>query len=549
MDGRGEIAVMSLVLARVVFSLAFHGLFYELAGLVFLSLAALFVESAASHNGIQHFNPRLGTSSGIYMAALLVPVVLVARLIQHVRTSTSVADPTDCTGLRSEFWSAFACSVGLLAFVLQPVVHHKNTKCNTVQKENIKTFNSTTYWVTLAIIIPSLAFLCPIKPASVVFHVIGSTFLLDYQAHAFPGCASLGEALLVANGLSVYVGNAIAYTFAKVGINALYTISCSKDSVSAILQGTLIGLSCVPSLYNGLGKVFSWLLGYFCIKWTRDKATSERFYNAAAFYVAVLLGLAVLTSGWLYFVHGLKSGLVIWVIEFVFQDPQRFSLCGYWVGVLCMSVVPFYMAKSTKIEQIMVRKFFHLMVVIMFIPALLLQQDFLKLAFSVAFAGFLVIEMIRVWQIPPLGEMVYNYMTAFTDSRDSDILIISHFSLLLGCALPLWLTDTQNDRPLAPFAGVLSLGIGDTMASVIGHNYGSWQLRSSSKKTMEGTIAGILSMLLSCIAVQLLFMAGLSVTEWISLTTAVVCTGLMEAYTMQLDNAFLPLIFFALIIA
>ena len=37
----------------------------------------------------------------------------------------------------------------------------------------------------------------------------------------------------------------------------------------------------------------------------------------------------------------------------------------------------------------------------------------------------------------------------------------SHFSLLLGCALPIWMSSGYNDRPLAPFAG-----IGDRMVSV-----------------------------------------------------------------------------------
>lgn len=43
--------------------------------------------------------------------------------------------------------------------------------------------------------------------------------------------------------------------------------------------------------------------------------------------------------------------------------------------------------------------------------------------------------------------------------------MFSHFSLLLGCALPIWMSSGYNDRPLAPFAGILSLGIGDTMVS------------------------------------------------------------------------------------
>lgn len=97
-----------------------------------------------------------------------------------------------------------------------------------------------------------------------------------------------------------------------------------------------------------------------------------------------------------------------------------------------------------------------------------------------------------------MGQLIHQFMTAFTDHRDSDILIVrydmllflqntimhirckqavmflydficyfSHFSLLLGCALPIWMSSGFNDRPLAPFAGILSLGIGDTMVSVL----------------------------------------------------------------------------------
>lgn len=49
------------------------------------------------------------------------------------------------------------------------------------------------------------------------------------------------------------------------------------------------------------------------------------------------------------------------------------------------------------------------------------------------------------------------------------VCLSSHFSLLLGCALPIWMSSGLNDRPLAPFAGILSLGIGDTMVKNLLH--------------------------------------------------------------------------------
>jgi dolichol kinase len=45
--------------------------------------------------------------------------------------------------------------------------------------------------------------------------------------------------------------------------------------------------------------------------------------------------------------------------------------------------------------------------------------------------------------------------------------VFGHFSLLLGCVLPKWMSSGLSDRPLAPFAGIVSLGIGDTMVSSV----------------------------------------------------------------------------------
>lgn len=355
--------------------------------------------------------------------------------------------------------------------------------------------------------------------------------------------------MLVSNGISVYLLDTAAYTFSKMGGIApsiFYVVPRHKDNISAILQGILIGSMCIPWLHSYLSNAFALiarLLKFYPTKYV------TKLCDAASFYLASFLAFAIITSGWIYFIQGLDSFWVIWVVEFVFQDRERLCLCGYWICALSLCALPLYMVRNKRCEQIMVRKVFHLMVVIMFVPALLTQEAFLKLAFSVALGGFLVFEMIRVMQVPPLSDFVHRYMTAFTDSRDSELLIISHFSLLLGCALPLWVSNSVNDKPLAAFAGIFSLGIGDTMASVVGYNFGSFRLTTKSKKTLEGAVAGTISMLLACMAIQSIFMqAAFNSSEWISLVVAVLCTGFMEAYTTQLDNVFLPLIFYALLI-
>ncbi|CAM8937550.1 unnamed protein product [Rhodiola kirilowii] len=185
--------------------------------------------------------------------------------------------------------------------------------------------------------------------------------------------------------------------------------------------------------------------------------------------------------------------------------------------------------------------------------SIIIQPMFLDLAFGAALAVFLVLEIIRIWKMWPLGQLVHQFMTAFTDHRDSDILIVSHFSLLLGCALPIWVSSGYNDRPLAPFAGILSLGIGDNgetaFASMVGYKYGVLRWSKAGKKTIEGTAAGITSMLAACLTLlPLLASTGYLVTEnWFPLLFAVTVSGLLEAYTAQLDNAFIPLVFYSLL--
>ncbi|KAG6417644.1 hypothetical protein SASPL_119828 [Salvia splendens] len=179
----------------------------------------------------------------------------------------------------------------------------------------------------------------------------------------------------------------------------------------------------------------------------------------------------------------------------------------------------------------------------------IIQPKFLDLSFGAALAVFLLLETIRIWKIWPLGHLVHQFMNAFTDHRDSDLLVVSHFSLLLGCAIPIWLASGFTDRPLAPFAGILSLGIGDTMASMVGHKYGVLRWSKTGKKTIEGTAAGITSVLAACfVLLPLLAATGYIFTmHWFSLIVAVTTSGLLEAYTAQLDNAFIPLVFYSML--
>ena len=101
---------------------------------------------------------------------------------------------------------------------------------------------------------------------------------------------------------------------------------------------------------------------------------------------------------------------------------------------------------------------------------------------------------------------------------------------------------------LAGLSGMMVIGFGDTMASVVGRTYGRIPIHDGSRKTVEGTLAGALSTLLAWWGVlhAALSRPGASasvpgVVQWQQLATATAGACLLEACTSQLDNILIPL--------
>jgi len=88
---------------------------------------------------------------------------------------------------------------------------------------------------------------------------------------------------------------------------------------------------------------------------------------------------------------------------------------------------------------------------------------------SLATSLFLLAEVIRHYKVPPIGPQLANFFSIFTDERDTrGPLVVSHIFLLVGCAVPLWMSlygghVPTNDLPVEGFSGVLCLGCGDAM--------------------------------------------------------------------------------------
>ncbi|WVR05441.1 hypothetical protein IAU60_002457 [Kwoniella sp. DSM 27419] len=182
------------------------------------------------------------------------------------------------------------------------------------------------------------------------------------------------------------------------------------------------------------------------------------------------------------------------------------------------------------------RKFFHALAVVMFVPGIAVDPAFTHLAFSVAFAAFNFAEYIRYFALWPFGVSVHLFLNEFLDHKDSGTAILSHFYLLAGCASPLWL---EGPTEILSYFGVLSLGVGDALASIVGRRIGRVRWSTASGKTVEGSIAFLVSMLLCS---GLLWLLGLvEPFNPVPYTIATTLATLLEAFSAQNDNLILPM--------
>ncbi|KAK0109803.1 hypothetical protein ONS95_002475 [Cadophora gregata] len=181
----------------------------------------------------------------------------------------------------------------------------------------------------------------------------------------------------------------------------------------------------------------------------------------------------------------------------------RLILCAYWLAIIIVGLA-IVLRLSSIYEVDTRRKVFHFMMVAMLLPATYVDPTFAALALSLMLAIFLLLDLFRASQLPPLSKHLAYFLTPYVDGRDlKGPVVISHIFLLIGCAIPLWLTlgtlpRTGNDyfagwevpiREVSMVSGVICVGMGDAAASLIGRRYGRRKWLWGGGKSIEGSVA------------------------------------------------------------
>ncbi|PVG04314.1 hypothetical protein CPB86DRAFT_747729 [Serendipita vermifera] len=182
------------------------------------------------------------------------------------------------------------------------------------------------------------------------------------------------------------------------------------------------------------------------------------------------------------------------------------------------------------------RKSFHALATFMFLPGIIFDPAFTHFCLSAAFALFVFAEYIRYFALYPFGRFIHIFLNEFVDSKDNGSAILSHFYLLTGVANSLWF---EGPWRLLEFTGVLSLGVGDAMASIVGRRIGRLRWTEGNPKTVEGSFAFFAS-----VVVCTLLLRSLGIVEPFSVARYIVVVGMgcaLEAVSNQNDNLTIPL--------
>lgn len=203
-------------------------------------------------------------------------------------------------------------------------------------------------------------------------------------------------------------------------------------------------------------------------------------------------------------------------------------------------------------SQNSIRKFYHFVSMVLFIPAAFWSLDVLKIGMAFAATLFLCIEVIRTnlmskgpKSLCGLLLKLNEFMENCRNELDEGEMILSHLYLLLGCAIPFWLNSSKTCKNcLSNFSGVISLGIGDSLAAIGGKILGKTKWNKNTKKTIEGSICGCFGMFIFWWILNEISSNYVPLYKLIFISIA---SSIWEASITLNDNLTLPIFTFILI--
>ena len=233
------------------------------------------------------------------------------------------------------------------------------------------------------------------------------------------------------------------------------------------------------------------------------------------------------------------------------KDETRVHIISIWVA-MSVTIIPivFYFANYLRLNTR--RKIWHGLMVfaLCFTPEILFGQiEFTLISLLGTLIVFMIVEGIRYNRLSYIGEFLHKTLSVFQDTKDlQGPLNLSYIYLLAGVTIPIVYDYLVNKDTVTiiRYSGLITLGVGDTFASVIGKKFGTFKWKGSNK-SVQGTIAFIVSVLLCTYGADYYLTQNntnyLPIKNWENTFVTILLAGLLEGTCDINDNYLIPIFF------
>ncbi|QLG74475.1 hypothetical protein HG535_0G03580 [Zygotorulaspora mrakii] len=329
--------------------------------------------------------------------------------------------------------------------------------------------------------------------------------------------------------LAIIINYVFSIVLAKIShLKSLDNVDCSLFSILLtdvlfliqsdsiyfqVLKNTLLAFLIVVSF----NYVMSFLLSSFSDGYMRSIMLFTSFVAGTPFIIKKLLIID-------------EKDPLDWLLDYISGSKTRITILSTWLISLFV-LVPNILIFKSNFSLNTSRKVWHFLILLLISKPFLMDPEFVKISLAGTIVLFLTVEYLRYLKLQPFGEYLDARLRLFSDFRDDKgPIIISYIYLIIGVTAPLLIANSP--------VGLISLGVGDSLASIIG---GKWGKRywPGTTKTVEGTLAFVVS----TSATMYFFKENLGYFNGISHTNlCIVCllSGLLEGNSTLNDNILIP---------
>ncbi|CCF55647.1 hypothetical protein KAFR_0A02090 [Kazachstania africana CBS 2517] len=333
---------------------------------------------------------------------------------------------------------------------------------------------------------------------------------------------------------AIFINMGFAWFLEKIGeLKSLDNIDCNLFSI--LLTNILFLIGCPDSIPFQIlkGTVIAFLITItinYWISFPLKKYVKNQHLKSMALLSNFVITFPFLTDMIIILPNSAKEQPVKWLFNYIFESRCRQIILLTWLSFLLI-LIPNILMFHSNFSLNTSRKVWHFIILLLILKPFKIDQQFIKIALSGTIPLFLSVEYLRYLKLEPIGKYLDSRLRSFSDFRDDKgPIIISYIYLIIGISFPLLVANSP--------VGLISLGIGDSMASIIGGRYGKLKWKGTSK-TVEGTIAFVLST--SCVsAIAKYYMNYFEDLSWIGVFTLCLLSGLLEGNSILNDNIMIP---------